>query len=397
MGDLEEILRGFPLKERWVYLDNAATSLKHERVIRAMERALREFGVNVGRGAHPPGKEATREFERARKAVASFLGVDPECLSFTFNTTTSIHAVLCALNLGPGDKVVTTALEHHSNLSPWLKFSELLGFEVEIVGFDPETGTVDMSRLESAIDDRTKVVAVTHESNALGSLQPAEEILDLAEEAGAYVLLDAAQSLGAVDHDFSRYHFVAAPGHKGLLGPHGTGVLYVREDVREELEPRLLGGGSTDRVEGTGVVPSDFPHVFESGTPNLPGVVGLAEGVRILEEVGLKRIERRVRRLTRRVVEGLMDLDGVEILCPEARRVTIVPFIVEGMDHQEVGRELGERGICVRTGTHCATLVFERLGLDGCVRASLAFYNDESEVEEFLRAMEELTRRGSSS
>ncbi len=397
MGSLEEILAGFPLKERWVYLDNAATSLKHERVIRAVERALREFGVNVGRSAHPPGEEATRAFERARETVASFLGVDPRCLAFTFNATASIHAVLCSLDLGKGDKVVTTALEHHSNLSPWLRFSEVLGFDVEVVGFDPETGTVDLSELESAVDDRTRVVAITHESNALGSLQPVEEVLRLAEEAGAYVLLDAAQSMGALDHDFSRYHFVVAPGHKALLGPHGTGLLYVREDVLEELEPRLLGGGSTERVEGSSVVPSEPPHAFESGTPNLPGVIGLAEGVRILEEVGLRRVERRVRRLTDRVLEGLLDLDGVEVLCPEARRATIVSFVVDGRDPDEVSRELGERGICVRSGTHCATLAFERLGLGGCVRASLAFYNEGEEVEEFLRAMEGITRRGASS
>ncbi|WP_457620970.1 aminotransferase class V-fold PLP-dependent enzyme, partial [Methanopyrus sp.] len=190
---LDEIVSGFPLKEEWVYFDNAATSLKHERVISAMERALREFGVNVGRGAHPPSERATEEFERARYTVASFLGVEPECLAFTLNTTHSIHYVLASIRWEEGDIVVTTALEHHSNLVPWLRFSEALGFEVKVVGFDRETGEVDMAELESVVDDNTRLIAVTHESNALGSLQPVDEILELAEEVGAYVLLDAAQ------------------------------------------------------------------------------------------------------------------------------------------------------------------------------------------------------------
>ncbi|AAM02650.1 aminotransferase class V-fold PLP-dependent enzyme [Methanopyrus kandleri] len=390
---LDEIVNGFPLKEEWVYLDNAATSLKHERVISAMERVLREFGVNVGRGAHPPGECATEEFERARDIVASFLGVEPECLAFTLNTTHSIHYVLASIRWKKGDAVVTTALEHHSNLAPWLRFSEVLGFEVEVVGFDRETGEVDMAELESVVDDNTRLIAITHESNALGSLQPVDEILELAEEVGAYVLLDAAQSLGHMDHDWSRYHFLAAPGHKGLLGPHGTGILYVREDVMEELELRLLGGGSTDYVtRDLEVVPREPPLSFESGTPNLPGVIGLAEGVKILEEVGLNRVERRIRKVTRRILNGLEELEGVEILAPEAERKTIVPFLVDGVDYAEVGKKLGERNICVRTGRHCASLVFERLGLDGCVRASVAFYNDIEEAERFLEVVEEIAR-----
>ncbi|NPB02467.1 MAG: aminotransferase class V-fold PLP-dependent enzyme [Methanopyri archaeon] len=392
--DLRELVEGFPLKrEGWIYLDSAATSLKHDRVIEAVNRALTEFGANVGRSLHPPGERATEEYENARERVARFLGVEPETLAFTLNATHAIHIVAASIDWNRGDAVVTTKLEHHSNVSPWLKLAEKLGLDVRIVGFEPETGTVNLGELEAALDDDVKLVAITHESNALGSVQPVDEVLEMAEEVGAYVLLDAAQSMGVIDEDWDRFHFVCAPGHKGLLGPHGTGVLIVREDVVEELDPWTLGGGSTARVEGSTVITEDPPHLFESGTPNVPGVVGLAEGVSILEEVGLENVEDRVERLTRRAVEGLEDIDGVEVLAPEAERKTIVPFVVEGMDHGEVGRRLAEERICIRTGTHCASTVFEVLGLDGCARASMAFYNDEEEVDRFLEVVEDLARR----
>ncbi len=392
--ELEEILEGFPLKrEGWVYLDSAATSLKHDRVIRAVERALTEYGANVGRSLHPPGERATEEFERAREDVARFLGVKPENLVFTLNATHSIHLVAGSIPWEKGDVIVTTKLEHHSNVSPWLKLADRLGLEVRLVGFEPETGTVNLGELEAVLDDDVRLVAVTHESNALGSVQPVDEVLRLAEEVGAYVLLDAAQSMGVLDEDWGRFHFVCAPGHKGLLGPHGTGVLLVREDVLEELDPWMLGGGSTVRVEGTEVITEDPPYLLESGTPNVPGVVGLAEGVSILEDVGRDEVRRRAERLTRATVEGLEGIDGVEILAPEAERKTIVPFVVEGVDHGEVGRRLAEDKICVRTGTHCASTVFEELGLDGCVRASLAFYNEREEVDRFLSVVEDVARR----
>ncbi len=398
--DVSKIREDFPaLKRRvrgrrLVYLDNAATTLKPVQVIEAVVSYYRDHCANVHRGIHTLSREATELYEESREVVAKFLNADASEVVFTSGTTESINLAAYSwglANLRRGDVIVTTVMEHHSNMLPWRVLSELTGAEVRYVDVT-DYGELDYAQLEEAVDERTRLVALVHVSNVLGTINDVRRAAKLAHSVGALLLVDGAQSVPHMPIDVRGLgtDFLAFSGHK-MLGPTGIGVLYVRRDVAEEMAPLKVGGGAVENVTLDEVEYEDPPHRFEAGTPNIAGAIGLAEAVRYLSRVGMERVREHEVRLTELTLRLMSELgDSVEVCGPKdaSRRCGIVTFNVGGADPDAVAALLDAEGIAVRSGRHCAHPLYRRLGLRGAVRASYYIYNTEEEVELLVRALE---------
>jgi cysteine desulfurase/selenocysteine lyase len=299
------------------------------------------------------------------------------------------------LNLKRGDKVITTLFEHHSNLLPWQRLERERGVEVEIVGTSKEC-LLDPSEFEAAIDGRTRLIATHHVSNSVGSIQPVEDIGKIARDHDVLYLLDAAQSVGHIPVDVRKLgcDFLAAPGHKGLLGPQGTGFLYAGEGRLGELEPLLVGGGIVETVGRHGYELVEAPRIFDAGTPNIPGIIGLGRACEYVMEIGIERIAEREVELTRRMLK-ISDVEHVEVYGPRdlTRRGGVVSFNIRGLGHHDLASMLDELAkIAVRSGHHCAQPTMRHLGVEGTVRASVHYYNTEDEVEKFVWMVEQISR-----
>lgn len=394
---VEEVRSDIPFLETGtVYLDNAATTPTPEPVIAAMEEYYHEYNANVGRGIHRAAERATEAFESSREKIAKTINAKPEEIIYTKNTTEALNLIARGLGLESGEKVVATILEHHSNLLPWQRLEDRGGIDLKIVRENSEF-MIDSKAVGEAVDEDTRIITIPHVSNAFGTKQPAEEIGKIAEEKNILFSLDAAQSVGHMPVDVKEIgcDFLASPGHKGLLGPQGTGFLYIREDHQEEIEPLLWGGGIVQSVSEHGCELVDPPQVFDGGTPNIPGVIGLGEAAEYVLEIGLEKIEKRERELVEKMTE-IGRQDGIEVYGPEApeRMGGALSFNVEGMDPHEVSSILDERGdIATRSGCHCAMPAMKYLGLEGTVRASVHFYNSKGEISYFVDLMEEISKQ----
>jgi len=375
-----------------LFLDNAATSFpKPEAVYRAMDAAMREIGVAPGRGGYRQSLAATRTVFEARSTLAEFFGVsDASRLIFTHSATESLNLAVSGL-LKAGDHVVSTTVEHNALLRP-LHLLRGRGVEVTFVPADRE-GLVAEIEIERALRPTTRLIALAHASNVTGTVQPIEAIARVARRAGVLLLVDAAQSAGflPLDVEAMGIDLLAAPGHKGLFGPPGTGVLTIARGV--ELEPLLVGGTGTS--SSTPEQPEHLPERFESGTINTPAIAGLKAGVDFITATGLAVIREKEKRLVGQLVAGLTVLPKVTVYGPlRGPRAAAVSFTVDGADAAVLGFRLdSEHDICVRTGLHCAPDAHRTIGTypGGTVRVSPGFFNTEEEIERFLRALRELT------
>lgn len=375
-----------------VYLDNAATSFpKPDAVYEAVDHALRRVGVGPGRGGHRRSIEATRIVFEAREAVAALLGVaDSSRVVFTHSATEALNLAISGL-LCPGDHVVTTTVEHNSLVRP-LHAASGRGVEVTRVSAD-RRGFVTPDAVAAAIRPTTRLVALSHCSNVTGALQPVEEISAEVKKRGALLLVDAAQSVGMIPLDAPAIgiDLLAAPGHKGLLGPQGTGILYVAEGV--ELTPLMVGGTgvhSSDEEQ-----PAAMPERYESGTLNTPGIAGLGAGVAFIARTGISAIRERETSLVRQILEGLAGMRRVTVHGPAADepRGSVVSFSATDMDPQTIGFCLDhDHDISVRVGLHCAPFAHRTIGTypTGTVRVSPGFFTTDNDVEFFLRALREI-------
>ena len=380
-----------------VYLDNAATSWpKPEGVYRAVERCLREVGAAAGRGAYTEAMEAGRIVESARTAVGRLIGAaNPRQIAFTANGTDSLNLVLYGW-LQPGDHVVTTAAEHNSVLRPLTELQARRQIDATIVPCDRQ-GFVDPDVVRRAIRRETILVVLTHASNVAGTLQPVREIADAAHERGAAVLLDAAQTLGhmPVDVNLLGIDFLAAPGHKGLLGPLGTGVVYVRETHHDRLNSFRQGGTGTRSDEPR--QPDALPEKFEAGNLNVPALAGLGAGVEFLQVRGLVAIRKAEAQLVDRLIQQLQAIDRVEVFGPErsADRAGVVSVALAGYDPQEAATLLDASfRVQVRAGLHCAPLIHKALGTfeqGGTIRFSVGPFTSEAEIDAAVAAVREIT------
>lgn len=369
-----------------VYLNNAATSYpKPPEVIRAVTEALSHMGGSPGRGGQRVSKAASHTVWQARQAVAALFGIrDPRRVIFTSNATEALNLAIHGI-LRPGDHVVTTLMEHNSVLRP-LNVLERMGVANTKVAASPD-GYVEPARIQEAIRPNTRLIITIHGSNVTGTLLPIEEIGAIARERGIPYLVDAAQTAGIVPIDVQRagISLLACPGHKGLLGPQGTGFLYISEDLI--LEPLKQGGtGAYSELE---TQPEVLPERYESGSLNTPGLAGLAAGIEFLLQTGVENVRQKEKRLTSRFIDGLLRIPGLQVYGPLEceRRVGVISFNIEGMSPDAVGDLLEERGgVIGRTGLHCAPLVHKVIGTfpAGTVRLSLSWFTTEAELDHAL-------------
>jgi cysteine desulfurase/selenocysteine lyase len=390
--NVQDVRKDFPILGDIIYLDNAATSFSPEPVIAAMTEFEHSYRSNVGRGVHRLTRIATQRYWHAHEKVAGFIGAKDGITVFTKNTTEAINMVASGLPWQAGDRVVTTILEHHSNLLPWRNLAKR-GVKTDVIGIRPDY-SLDLEVLEKAITSGTKLVAVTHASNVLGVVTPVQEIARICHEHDVLLLVDGAQSVPHMPVDISKIgcDFFACSGHK-MLGPTGTGVLWMKEPC---LEPFILGGGMVETVTENGYTAAEGYQQYEAGTPNIAGGIGLGAAADYLTGLGMEKIRDHEEYLTARLIGGLQKVKGVHVYAAAkpAHRIGVVSFTADGLHPHEVAQQLDESAeILVRSGHHCCQPLMEMLGLpDGTVRASLGLYNSEEEIDMLVATMEEMTR-----
>jgi cysteine desulfurase/selenocysteine lyase len=388
MYDVYAVREDFPVLKEVVYLDSTATTQTPVPAVEAMVEYFYRYAGNHGRGAHRLARETTNRYEDARETVAHVLNADPSKTVFTKNTTEGINLVANSYPWETGDHIVTTMLEHHSNLLPWLRLQRK-GVNVTVVSPD-HRGIIDLQMIENALTEKTKLIAATHISNVFGSVQDVSRIIKLAHRNGVRALIDGAQSAGHMPVDLKELgcDFFATAGHKGLLGPQGTGVLYIKDP--DILDSASVGGGNVSDVRGLEYTLEPSPACFEAGTPNIPGVIGLGKAVEYVEKVGVSEIEKHEAKLSRQAAKRLSELGHVEVYGPE-KRAGIVPFNVTGLHAHDVALILDQtKKICVRSGHHCAIPITRFLEVESTVRASFALYNTEEEVDILVNAVDAL-------
>jgi cysteine desulfurase/selenocysteine lyase len=386
---------GFPLLERgydgmpFVYLDSASTTPKPREVIAAVTRYYETLGANVHRGLYPLAQATTEEYERARHRVAALIGADPAEIVFTRNATDSFNLVARALGLARDDEVVFPASEHHSNYLPWL-----LTATPRLVEIDAEA-VPRWSQLGERLGPRTRLVSFAHVSNVTGVIAPVEELIATAHKAGVPVLLDASQSVSHLPLDVHALDvdFLAFSSHK-MFGPNGVGVLYVRRDRFEDLALGNVGGGMVALLGDERFEPLEPPFRYEAGTPNIEGAIGLGAAVDYLKRVGMPSIAAHSRALAAQLIEGLCGLREATVLGRSAREriaLATVSLPWPALRQQDVARLLADaHNIFVSGGYHCAHILHHRLKLDGTLRASAHLFNDEHDIEAFVRALHDL-------
>jgi cysteine desulfurase / selenocysteine lyase len=400
---LEEIRAEFPILSRRVhgqklaYLDNGATAQKPLAVIEALDRFWREHNANVHRGVHTLSEEATALYEGARTTIARHLGVEPGEVIFTRNVTGSLNLVAHAwgrANVGEGDRILLTEMEHHSNIVPWYLLAREVGAKLDWVPVDGE-GRLDMEALTAAMERGPKLVAVAHVSNVLGTINPLVEITRIAHDAGAIVVVDGAQAAPKLQLDLPELgaDFYGFTGHK-LYGPTGVGVLHGRGELLEAMEPFEGGGSMIRKVTKERITWASVPARFEAGTPPIGEAIGLAAAIEWLDAVGLDAAHAHEAELGAYALERLGEVPGIRIFGPPGGddRVGIVSFDLDGVHPHDVSEILDRHGIAVRAGHHCAQILMDRLGVAATTRASLAVYNTREEVDRLAEALHDVRR-----
>jgi cysteine desulfurase/selenocysteine lyase len=376
-----------------IYLDSGATSQKPQVVIDALSEHLSSHNANVHRGVYPLAQEADAAFEAARERIAAFTGAEPRTTIFTKNATEAINLVARswgAAQLGPGDAVLITQMEHHANLVPWQQVCRERGAELRYLEVD-EHGELSLEALdvELARGD-VRLVAFAHVSNVLGTINPVAEISARARAAGAITLIDGAQAVPQMPVDVERAgaDFYVWTGHKAL-GPTGIGVLHGRRELLESMEPFLTGGDMIASVGLQETTWNELPFKFEAGTPPIAEAVGLAAAVDYLGTLGMARVREHERALTEQMVARLGEVPGLRVVGPPAgrERAALASFTVEGMHPHDVAELLGREGVCVRAGHHCAQPLMRCLGVSATARASLGVYNDEADIDALISAL----------
>jgi len=384
---LEIIVRGKPL----VYLDNAATSQKPKNVIDTIARYYQRENANVHRGIHFLSEKVTEKYEEVRSKVARFLGAKVDCeIVFTRGTTDSINLIAQSYaypRLKPGDEILITQMEHHSNLIPWQVVSQRTGANLKVVPITDE-GILDLTQIEQLLSERTKIVSVVHVSNVLGTINPISELSKKAHEVGAVIVVDGAQSTPHMPINVQELDcdFFACSGHK-MYAPTGIGVLYGKAPLLESMEPYQTGGSMILHVSLEKAEYAHTPQKFEAGTPNIEGVIALGSAVDFLQSIGMHEIYHYESALVQYAYEILSQIPGVHILGPKKPRAGVVSFTMDCAHPHDIGQILDEEGIAIRAGHHCAQPIMERYGISSTARASFAVYNTVDEIDQLAEAI----------
>lgn len=400
--DQQAIREDFPVLKRevrpgvdLVYLDSAATSQKPLPVLQAMDTYYQAHNANIHRGVHTLAEEATGMYEEARAKIARFVGArSPREIIFTRNTTESINLVAQSWgrkNCNPGDLIILTEMEHHSNLVPWQMLAAEKQLRLEFIPVSDE-GLLDLEEYRRLLDLRPRLVAFTHMSNVLGTINPVRDIVQLAHAAGALTLIDGAQSVPHLPVNVTELDadFLAFSAHK-MLGPTGIGALYGKEDLLEAMPPFLGGGDMIRKVHLRSFSPNDLPHKFEAGTPAVAEAVGFGAAVDYLSAIGMENVARHEREIIRYALEALAEIEGVRVLGPAAdKKGAVASFVIEGVHPHDVAQILDRYGIAVRAGHHCAMPLHERYKIPASTRASFYIYNTVADVDALVRGIRQV-------
>ena len=395
--DVERIREDFPILQRsvhgkpLVYLDNAATTQKPRPVLETLERYYAHGNANIHRGVYLLSEEATAAYDAARKKVQVFINARSRReVVFTRNSTESINLVAQSYgrqNLGPGDEIVITHMEHHSNIVPWQLLCEQVHARLRVAPID-DRGELMMDELEKLIGPRTKLVAVVQLSNSLGTINPVEKIVQVAHERGVPVLVDGSQAAYHMPVDVQALDcdFYVMTGHK-LYGPTGIGVLYGREALLESMPPYQGGGDMIRSVTFEKTTYADLPHKFEAGTPHIAGVIGLGAAVDYITGVGFAGITAHETDLLEYGTAALRDVPGLRMIGTAPHKASILAFVLKGAHPHDVGTIVDMEGVSIRTGHHCTQPVMERFGVPATARASVAMYNTRGEIDQLVTAL----------
>ena len=395
--DLNTIRADFPILSRkvngqdLVYLDNAATSQTPTQVIDVIADYYQSYNANIHRGVHTLSQEATDKFEQARQSIQTHFNIRKSHeVIFTSGTTHSINLVAFGFGtlLGPGDEVIVSALEHHANIVPWQMMCERSGAILRVIPMTDE-GTLDIHAYKKLLNTKTKLVFVNHVSNALGTINPIEEIIQKAHKVGAAVLVDGAQACGHIKPDLQKLDvdFYTVSAHK-LCGPTGIGMLYGKEKWLNKLPPYQGGGEMIDEVTFEKTTYADLPHKFEAGTPNICGGIAFGAALDYMNTIGFDAIGSYEDELLQYATEQLTQIEGLRIYGENKHKTAVISFNIDSIHPYDVGTLLDKMGIAVRTGHHCAQPIMDYYKIPGTIRASFAFYNTKDEVDTFVNGVQ---------
>ena len=387
---LKTMVNGKPL----VYLDNAATSQKPQAVLDTLHRYYTEENSNIHRGVHSLSQTATKDYEDARAKVRSFLNApDDKQIIFVRGATEGINLVASSYgrqNIGAGDEVIVTAMEHHSNIVPWQILCQEKGASLKVIPINDD-GELLLDEYEKLLNPRTKLVSVVHISNSLGTINPMEQIIEIAHARGVPVLVDGAQSAPHMPIDVQKLDcdFFVFSGHK-VYGPTGIGALYGKMDLLESMPPYQGGGDMIKSVSFEKTSYNDLPYKFEAGTPNIAGVIGLGAAIDYLTGLGMDITRAHEDSLLEYGTERLSNISRVRLIGTAANKASILSFVMDGVHPHDIGTILDSEGIAIRAGHHCTQPLMERFGIPATARASLAFYNTEEEIDLLVRGIDKV-------
>jgi len=400
--DIQKIRAQFPVLNQQVngkplaYLDNAATNQKPKRVIDALTKYYEKDNANIHRGIHSLAERATKAYEDTRHAMQQFIHAkQAEEIIFTRGVTESINLVAATYGrafLKEGDEVIISGLEHHSNIVPWQMVCEEKKAILKVIPIT-EVGEMDIDAYRKLLSAKTKIVAVNHASNSLGTINPIKEIIEAAHQYGAVVLIDGAQASAHLHIDVQELDcdFYCISSHK-MYGPTGTGILYGKKELLEKMPPYMGGGEMIKEVTFAKTTYNDLPYKFEAGTPNIADVIALKEAVLFINELGKENIAAHEHELLHYTVKKLAAIPSVKLVGTSKEKVSVQSFVIEGIHHFDIGQMLDARGIAVRTGHHCTQPLMDRFGLEGTVRASFSVYNTKEEVDQLAEGIDRITK-----
>ncbi len=395
--NIEKIRQDFPILHQevngraLVYLDNAATTQKPQVVINALTHYYQQDNANIHRGIHTLAERATAAFEETRQAIHQFINSnEPEEIVFTKGTTDGINLVAATFgraNVQEGDEIVISAMEHHSNIVPWQMLCEEKGANLKVIPVNNK-GEVELEEYKKLLSERTKLVSVVYVSNSLGTINPVKEIIDLAHEYGAAVLIDGAQSTAYLDIDVQALNcdFYVFSGHK-VFGPTGVGALYGKRRHLEKMPPYQGGGEMIRSVSFEKTTYNDIPYKFEAGTPNIADVVALKAAIEYINQIGKANMRAYEEELLAYAHQRLSEIPGIRMVGTAENKMNVISFVFDDIFHFDIGQMLDTRGIAVRTGHHCTEPLMNRLGVEGTVRASLAVYNTKEEIDQLTEGL----------
>jgi len=398
--DIEKIRAKFPVLHQKVngkpliYFDNAATNQKPQQVIDALVNYYQGYNANIHRGIHTLAEKATRAYEETRHSMQKFINAKHvEEIIFTKGVTESINLVASSYGrafLNESDEVIISGLEHHSNIVPWQIICEERKSKLKVIPVT-EIGEIDLEAYRKLLSAKTKIVAVNHASNSLGTINPIKEIIRLAHEVGAVVLIDGAQAVAHLEIDVQDLDcdFYCISSHK-MYGPTGTGILYGKKNLLEKMPPYMGGGEMIKDVTFAKTTYNDLPYKFEAGTPNIADVIALKEAVNFINRLGKEQIAEHENELLAYASEKLVSIPGLKLVGTAKEKVAVQSFIIEGLHHFDIGQMLDTRGIAVRTGHHCTQPLMDRFGIEGTVRASFSIYNTKSEIDELIEGLKRI-------